>query len=48
MGNASTKYQGESKQVVRVSFEPPLSSEACVRIPTLLPICSVSRFTSSI
>jgi len=48
MDNAITKYQGESKQVVRARFEPPLSLEAWVRIPPLLPFCSVSRCTCSI
>jgi len=40
MNNAITKYQDESKQVLRVRLE--------VRVPPLLPICSVSRCTSSI
>ena len=48
MDNAFTKYQHESKQAMKVRFEPPVSLEACVRIPPLLPICSVSRCTSSI
>jgi len=48
MDNAITKCQDESKQVVRVRFEAPFSLETCVRTPPLLPICSVSRCTSSI
>jgi len=47
MDNAITKYQDESKKAVRIRFEPPVSLLACVRIQPLLPICNISRYTSS-